>query len=156
MTNLNAVIPILMHLFIFSVEKMYYLHIMTSAVSCINTNASQWEAALRDDVGFPTLYRRIYRRNFLTLSNQTSCYICKCFRIYIYRKNKRNINTEWQNTLGSYLELCKIHTVYFIHQFKINDGDRDENQWYTSVSHCRKLQSVISRSKFILTAEHII
>ena len=33
MTNLNAVIPILMHLFIFSVEKMYYLHKATSAVS---------------------------------------------------------------------------------------------------------------------------
>ena len=54
---------------------MYYLHKMTSAVSCIKSNASQWEATLRDDVGFPTVYRRIYRRKFLTLSNQTSRYI---------------------------------------------------------------------------------
>ena len=34
MTHLNAVISILMHLFIFSVEKVYYLHKATSAVSC--------------------------------------------------------------------------------------------------------------------------
>ena len=41
--NLNAVIPSLMHLFIFSVEKMYYLHkvIVTSAASCVKPNASQ-------------------------------------------------------------------------------------------------------------------
>ena len=36
---------------------------------------------LRDDIGFPTVYCRIYRRKFLTLSNQTSHYICKCIRI---------------------------------------------------------------------------
>ena len=40
-TNLYAVIPILMHLFIFSVEKMYYLHKVTSAGSCVEPNASQ-------------------------------------------------------------------------------------------------------------------
>ena len=69
MTNLNAVIPILMHLFIFSFEKkkMYYLHKATSGVSCVKPNASQWEATLRDDVGFPTVYRRIYRRIFFLL-----------------------------------------------------------------------------------------
>ena len=61
MTNLNKVIPILMHLFIFSVEK----NLATSAVSYVKPNASQWEATLRDDVGFPTVYRRIYRRKFL-------------------------------------------------------------------------------------------
>ena len=33
------------------------------------------------DVGFPTVYRRIYRRKVLTLSNQTSRYILKCIRI---------------------------------------------------------------------------
>ena len=82
MTNLIAVIPILMHLFILSVEKMYYLHKATSAVSCVKPNASQWEATLRDDVGFPTVYRRIYRRKFLTLSNETSRYIHTCIRIF--------------------------------------------------------------------------
>ena len=82
MTNLNAVIPILMHLFIFfSVEKMYYLHKATSAVSCIKPKASQWEATLRDDVRFPTVYRKIYRREFLPLSNHMLCYIRKCIRI---------------------------------------------------------------------------
>ena len=35
MTKLNAVIPILMHLFIFSAEKMHYSHKATSAVSCV-------------------------------------------------------------------------------------------------------------------------
>ena len=49
-----------MHLFIFSVEKMYYLHKATSAMSCVKPNASQWEATLRDDVGFLTVYRRIF------------------------------------------------------------------------------------------------
>ena len=40
-TRLNAVTPILMHLFIFPVEKLYYLHKATSAVSCVKPNASQ-------------------------------------------------------------------------------------------------------------------
>ena len=35
-----------------------------------------------DDVKlFPTVYRRIYCRKFLTLSNQTSRYKCKCIRM---------------------------------------------------------------------------
>ena len=72
-----------MHLFIFSVKIMYYLHKTTSAVSCVKPNASQWEATLRDDVGFATVYHRIYRRKFLTLSNQTSRYIRECIRISI-------------------------------------------------------------------------
>ena len=62
---------------------------MTSAVSCVKSNASQWEATLRDDVGFPTVYRRIYRRKFLTLSNQTSRYIHKCIRISVVA------NVQW-------------------------------------------------------------
>ena len=36
------------------------------------------------DVGFPTVYRGIYCRNLLTLSNQTSRYIPKCIRIVNY------------------------------------------------------------------------
>ena len=70
-----------MHLFILSIEIMYYLHKTTSAVSCVKPNASQWEATLRDDVGFATVYRRIYRHKFLTLSNQTSRYIRECIRM---------------------------------------------------------------------------
>ena len=41
------------------------------------------------DVGAPTIYRRIYWHKFLTLSNQTSCYIRKCIRI------KCNRNYNW-------------------------------------------------------------
>ena len=60
---------------------MYYLHKATSAVRCVKPNASQREATLRDYFGFPTVYRRIYSREFLTLSNQTSRYISKCIRM---------------------------------------------------------------------------
>ena len=70
-----------MHLFIFTIEKMYNLHKTTSAVSCVKPNANQWEVTLRDDVWFATVYRRIYRRKFLTLSNQTSRYIRECNRM---------------------------------------------------------------------------
>ena len=53
-----------MHLFIFSIEKMYYLHKTTSAVSCVKPNASQWEATLRDDVGFATYIAEYTVANF--------------------------------------------------------------------------------------------
>ena len=33
---------------------------------------------------FPTVYRRIYCRKFLTLSNQTLCYKSKCIRMFVY------------------------------------------------------------------------
>ena len=36
-----------------------------------------------NDVGAPTVYCRIYWRKFLTLSNQTSRYNCKCIRISV-------------------------------------------------------------------------
>ena len=40
------------------------------------------EGDVIDDVKlFPTVYRRIYCRKFFMLSNQTSCYKCKCIRI---------------------------------------------------------------------------
>ena len=89
-----------MHLFIFSIEIMYYLHKTTSAVSYIKPNASQWEAMLRDDVGFATVYRKIYRRKFLTLSNQTSRYIRECIRINIWIfvwlfYNKLQVTAYW-------------------------------------------------------------
>ena len=49
--------------------------------SCIYSLVNQWKATLRNDVGFPTVYRRIYCPEFMTLSNQKSCCICKCIRI---------------------------------------------------------------------------
>ena len=39
---------------------------------------------------FPTVYRRIYCRKFLTLSNQMSRYKSKCIRIQNERRNSRN------------------------------------------------------------------
>ena len=47
--------------------------------SCIYSLVNQWKATLRNDVGFPTVYRRIYCRKFMTLSNQTSRRICNVF-----------------------------------------------------------------------------
>ena len=71
--------------------KIYFVApIPSAAASCIKPLASciyllvnQWKATLRNDVGFPTVYRRIYCRKFMTLSNQTSRCICKCIRMNI-------------------------------------------------------------------------
>ena len=51
--------------------------------NCIYSLVNQWKATLRNDVGFPTVYRRIYCRKFMTLSNQRSRCICKCIRTHI-------------------------------------------------------------------------
>ena len=78
---------------------MYYLHKATSAVSCVKPNASLWEATFCDDVGFPTVYRRIYRCKFLTLSNQTSRCIRKCIRMKYDRsgrvQSELNVWPQW-------------------------------------------------------------
>ena len=42
---------------------------------------------INDVKQFPTVYRRIYCRNFLTLSNQTSRYKIKCIRINVILRN---------------------------------------------------------------------
>ena len=95
MKNFNAIIPILMHLFTCFIfiylfyffffflkkKKTFFLLKTASAVSCVKPNTNQWKATLYDDVGIPTVIRRIYRGKFLALSNQTSCYIRKCIRI---------------------------------------------------------------------------
>ena len=118
MTNLNAFISILMHLFIFSIDKMYYLHKATSAVSCVKSNASQWEATLRDDVGFSTVYRRIYmyRRKCLTLSNQTSRYIRKCIRIRVHMACSNHAFLEWLEATP----LFWLNTTWFNHFIPFN------------------------------------
>ena len=53
-------------------------------ISCISDVYSLRCPIISDfayDVGFPTVYRGIYCLKFLTLSNQTSRYICKCIRM---------------------------------------------------------------------------
>ena len=109
---------------------MYYLHKTTSAVSCVKPNASQWEATLRDDVGFATVYRRIYRRRFLTLSNQTSRYIRECIRICdilseIRRHHVTSLLIGWHLVLRSshHLLLCANSTFvvfFFFSKEKMN------------------------------------
>ena len=49
--------------------------------SCIYSLFSQFKTTLCNHVGFATVYRRIYCRKFMTLSNQTSRCIYKCIRI---------------------------------------------------------------------------
>ena len=48
------------------------------------------------DVGAPTVYRTIYWRKFLTLSNQTSRYIRKCIRIIVICCYTKAINKSIQ------------------------------------------------------------
>ena len=45
------------------------------------SNVKQQRQPITSDVAVPMVYRRIYWRNFLTLSNQTSRYIRKCIRM---------------------------------------------------------------------------
>ena len=89
---LNIVIPILMHYYHFSFErivKMYFVApIRPAAASCIKPLANciyslvnQWKETVRNDVGFATVYPVIYCRKFMTLSKQTSGCICKCIRM---------------------------------------------------------------------------
>ena len=85
MKILNMIIPILMHYQHFPFKKtvkMYFVAlILPAAASCIYSLVNQWKVALHNDVGFPTVYHRIYCPNFMTLSNQTSRCIYKCIRI---------------------------------------------------------------------------
>ena len=48
------------------------------------------------DVGAPTVYRRIYWRKFLTLSNQTSRYIRKCIRMKSKCNCRRFFGANWK------------------------------------------------------------
>ena len=86
MKILNMVIPILMHYSIFpfkkTVKMSFVAPILPVAASWIKPLANCiYSLTLRNGVGFPTVYSRIYRRKFMTLSNQTSRCICKCIRI---------------------------------------------------------------------------
>ena len=70
--------------------------------SCIYSLVNQWKATLRNDVGFPTVYRRIYCRKFMTLSNQTLRCICKRIRILVI------ILVSSQLLLLQHNELCAL------------------------------------------------
>ena len=96
---------------------MYYLHKTTSAVSCVKPNTSKWEAMLRDDIGFATVYRRIYSRKFLTLTNQTSHYIGECIRINLKAPNK--ICRLWHS---------KIFYYYYTEMSRFGFSEAKQNQ----------------------------
>ena len=92
MKILNMDIPILLqyqHFPFKKTVKMYFVALIRPAAascikplaSCIYSLVNQWKVTLRNDVGFPTVYRRIYCSKFMTLSNQTSRCICMCIRI---------------------------------------------------------------------------
>ena len=67
---LNMVIPILMHYGSFHSNWSVAAHHPTKC------------GVINDIKLFPTVYRRIYCRKFLTLSNQTSRYKIKCIRMH--------------------------------------------------------------------------
>ena len=78
MKILNMVIPILMHFCTFDSNPI--------VESRIKPHVIQKCDVINDVKLFPAVYRRIYYRKFLTLSNQTSRYISKCNRMYNYIK----------------------------------------------------------------------
>ena len=61
--------------------KLHYFTPTASTASDVKPDVSQRKATLRNDVGFPTVYCRIYCRKFLTSSSQTSRYIHSCIRM---------------------------------------------------------------------------
>ena len=77
----NMVIPILMHFFNIYSSNAQYFAPNWSLVNNVKQLRQPITSDVTDDVGAPAVYRRIYRRKFLTLSNQTSRYIRKCIRI---------------------------------------------------------------------------
>ena len=74
----NTVIFSLKHFFTFPFFEMYFFAPIVSAFGNVNPDINQSKATFHNDVGFATVYRRIYCRIFLTLSTQTSRYIRKC------------------------------------------------------------------------------
>ena len=82
MTHLNMVIPILIY-----TSKpgicLKYISCMSDVYSLRLPIISDVAQDVGFPPGFPTVYRGIYCRKFLTLSSQTSRYICKCIRISI-------------------------------------------------------------------------
>ena len=135
---LNMVIPILMHYKHFPFKKtvkMYFVVPIRQATascikplaSCIYSLVNQWKATLRNDVGFPTVYRRIYCRKFMTLSNQTSRCICKCIRIVVYRfycmalfhsQTRPHMINTFSSTMAYYF--WQIHKILLTNHFGIN------------------------------------
>ena len=78
--------------------EMYYVPSTSSGCQLHKTAcqlhifiSNQWKATLRNDVGFPTVNRRIYCRKFMKLSNQTSRCICKCIRMIISLENQFSV-----------------------------------------------------------------
>ena len=78
MKILNMVIPILMH----------FCSFVSDLSVCMPRNTARHPTkydAINDVKLFPAVYRRIYCRKFLTLSNQKSRYKSKCIEIDFYK-----------------------------------------------------------------------
>ena len=58
-----------MHLFIFLLKKKCTICTKLRAVSCVKPNATQWEATLRDDVGFPSVIAEYTVANYVIQSD---------------------------------------------------------------------------------------
>ena len=84
-------------------------------VSCIYSLVNQWKATLRNDVGFPPVYRRIYCRKFMTLSNQTSRCICKCIRMTFINTSMIRIMFEVYLLIAPFKIATFVDKPLFIH-----------------------------------------
>ena len=76
---------------------------------------SQWKATVRNDVEFATVYRRIYCRKFMTLSNQASRCICKCIRMdsrtMANKANSADTDQTSQNA-AQYFTYTNFHSTW--------------------------------------------
>ena len=97
-------IPILKHLFIFSVgKKMYCLHKATRAVSCVKQMSANEKRRYVMTSDFRQYMAENILRKFLTLSNQMSRYILKCIRNCIIDIYVLNANNEDPAPFVNYL-----------------------------------------------------
>ena len=100
MKILNKVIPILMHLYSLVSNLSFASRKKPHKAVPHPTKCD----VINDVKLFPTVYRRIYCRKFLTLSNQTSRNKSKYIRIMIVRPNTRQ--TTYNNNSLSGHNLC--------------------------------------------------
>ena len=111
--------------------------------SCIYSLVNQWKATLRNDVGFPSVYRRIYCRKFMTLSNQTSRCICKCIRIIIIIVCFKDTVFHWFHWNGVMSSCVRARVCDSIYHF-----------WFSSAAHVNKVKCRSKESFEIRGASH--
>ena len=121
MKILNIVIPILMHynIFLQNDSENLLCYAYTSSGCQLHKTACQLhiftcqrKATLCNDVGFATVYRRIYCCKFMTLSNQTSRCICKCIRMTFHVQMATVVSASRQQPTEIWQAFLKAYTRF--------------------------------------------